>query len=168
MYQPKKIQWWWEAIIDEMLAHPEWDKRQIAAKLNVTPQTIYNITTTDMFQLRWSQRREQVSKEITEQISNLTGKVAVRALETMYDRLAVESRDKVPLKALTSIADSTLSHLGFSPNLPGKAVPSQSVEVKVTVAPQVLAQAQDKLRQMEAQRAPQLQQLPATTYEEVE
>lgn len=150
MYEPRKIQWWWEAIIDTMLAHPEEDKREIAARLRVTPQTIYNITGTDMFQLRFSERREALNKTITEQIGVLTGKVAIRALETMYEKLSVEQRDKVPLKALADITDKTLSHLGYSPRLPGQPLPAQAVQVHVTVGSDVLARAQQRLREVEA------------------
>lgn len=150
MYEAKKIQWWWEAIIDVMLAHPEEDKREIAARLRVTPQTIYNITGTDMFQLRYSERREALNKTITEQIGVLTGRVAIRALETMYEKLSVEQRDKVPLKALADITDKTLSHLGYAPRLPGGPAPAQALQVNVTVNSDVLARAQQRLREVEA------------------
>lgn len=104
--------WWHDAIIDEMIAHPELSKKDIAARLRCTPQFIYMITTSDLFQARFSQRRAEYEQQLGLGIVGKVAGVADKTLDLILETLEVKGT-AVPLPQLESLADKTLGRLGY-------------------------------------------------------
>lgn len=144
--------WWHEAIIDEMLAHPEWTKRDIAAKIGCTPAMVYLITGSDHFKVRFAQRRQAFTERHDTIIGDKLASVAEKTLDIIAEQLE-KKRDAVPLVQLIDLQDKVLSRLGYGQKTPPTA---PAVQVNVGAAPHYvpvsledLASAQAALRRSE-------------------
>ncbi len=144
--------WWHDRIIDLMLAHPEWTKKEIAAELHCTPAMIYLITGSDLFRAKWEQRRRQFSEAHDQVLTAGLTKVAELSLDIIAATLE-KRRDAVPLPMLTDLADKTLNRLGYGPR---PTTPSVQVNVAqqstVSISSDDLLAARDALRQGERDR----------------
>lgn len=146
--------WWHDSIIDLMLAHPEWTKKQIAAALGVTPQIIYLVTGSDLFRAKWEQRRREFSEHHDGVILAKLTAVAESSLDILAQALD-KKKDSIPVMVLADIADKTLNRLGYGAR-PG---PTPAVQVNVgaqqavvSVSADELNEARQALRNAERQR----------------
>ena len=158
-WQPQKISWWYDAILDLMLLHPEWSKKDIAADLKVTPAAIYLITNSDIFKARFAQRREEFNGRLDGSIHARLLAVADKSLAIIGDVLE-KKRDSIPLPQLREIAEGALDRLGYgvSKNAPPATTQvnvqvNDSRSVVVPVTPQDLEAARLALRRSEEMKS---------------
>jgi len=156
-YTPGKWMWWHDAIIDLMIQHPGWTKKQIGKELNASAMFISMITTSDMFQARYLKRREEHARNISLDIVSKVSAVADKTLDRIMSQLNDEAKP-IPLNHLESLADKTLSRLGYGPKLqpPSPSVNIQADRAQVVVIPATrsdLEEARRLIRQKEAELA---------------
>jgi len=149
--------WWHDAIIDLMIQHPGWTKKQIGKELNASAMFISMITTSDMFQARYLKRREEHARNISLDIVSKVSAVADKTLDRIMAQLNDDAKP-IPINHLESLADKTLSRLGYGPKLqpPSPSVNIQADRAQVVVIPASrsdLEEARRLIRQKEAELA---------------
>lgn len=143
--------WWYPAIIDRMLAHPEWTKQQIAQDLGVSYSTIALVTTCDLFRAHYEKRRRELSEAHDMSIRNRLAKASTVVLDKIVETVESKPVGAIPLQQLTELADTVLNRLGYGA-APASTVPSPvSVHVNsdnrtVVVTRQDLEEARAALR----------------------
>lgn len=152
-WQPPKMSWWYDAIIDLMTARPDLNKKEIAEHFRVTPQAIYLITNSDIFKARFEQRRAALSTQLDGSIHQKLLAVADRSLGLIAEVLD-KKRDQIPLPQLESLADKVLDRLGYGqkPQVttsPSVVVLNDNRSVVVPVSPSDLDAARAALRRAE-------------------
>jgi len=136
-YTPGKLMWWHDAIIDQMLANPHLTKREIAVILGKTPQFIYRVTGSDLFQARYAARRAEYEAALGVDLVAKVNRVAAKSLDLILEQL--ESKGTItPIGQLESLADKTLSRLGYGQR---RADPPPVVNVSGAAAVQVVVPA---------------------------
>ena len=156
-YTPSKLMWWHDSIIDLMIQHPGWTKKQIGKELNASPMFISMITTSDLFQARYTKRREEHFRNLSLDVVSKVSAVADRTLDRILAQLNDEAKP-IPINHLESLADKTLSRLGYGPKLqpPSPTVNIQADRAQVVVIPAArsdLEEARRLIRQKEAELA---------------
>lgn len=146
---------WYDAIIDAMLENPEAKMYEIAAQLNRSPSTISSIVNTDLFKARYNERRRELSDEIKERIGLRAAQTADKALEVLHKRLA-ETPERLPAAVVLDIASKTMGSIGFGVQAPPGAIQQT---VNVTVSRDTIAQARERMRQIEGRAS--LEEQPA-------
>lgn len=148
--------WWYSAIADCMIRHPEWELRDIAKHLDKHPNTISLIARTDVFKTYLAQRKDEWKQTHDFSLASKLNDVAEKGLGAISDILD-KQKDKVPMKFLQEVTLGALDRLGYAPNqTPGvqvnnyNAVTSQPVVVPVPMA--ALEEARDALRLAERRR----------------
>lgn len=143
----KSFRWWYDAIIDWMLANPGKTQVECAKHFGKAPNTIHMIVTSDLFRARFAQRRAEVNAELRDQIVDKTARVASKALDVIHERL-VDNPASVPLSLANDIMGKTLDRLGFGQ--PAISPHQQvNVQVNVPVSRDVLDAARSDIRQIE-------------------
>lgn len=148
MAEVKKMNWWYWAFIDWMVANPDCTMKDAALQFNVHVQTLYIIKNSDSFKRHFNQRVREVSGGVTEQVVDALGDIASKSaalaeltIDTLADRVATKGRD-LQVNELTSIADLTLKKLGYGI----EAQPSGGVTVNILSAnADALARARERL-----------------------
>lgn len=161
----RKYAYWYDSIIEWMLANPRGSLKDCAAALGRAPQTLYIVTNSDVFKLRYEQRRREHFESLSQGILLRTARVAEKSLEILEDRLE-NSPEKLSTKQILDTANSTLERLGYgTPAAPQTTVNVHAQpQVSVTVSPDILSDAREKMRQVQAINAaesPKVQQLSA-------
>ena len=135
-YTPSKMMWWHDAIIDLMLGNPSWTKKDIAHALGKSAVFIYMITNSDMFNARYAKRREEYERRLGIGLAAKVTQVADKTLDRILAQLADEAKP-IPIHHLESLADKTLSRLGYGPKLqpPSPSVSIQADRAQVVVIP---------------------------------
>lgn len=154
-WQPPKMTWWYWALLDEMIANPDLNKKEIADRFRVTPACIYLVTGSDIFKAHLARRRLELSATIDAKISDRLGRVAVEALDITL-KVLQKKQDQVPLETLVSVMDKTLSRLGYGVKEPppsGVTVNVQNTGVLAPISAQDLAASRDLLRRSQEARA---------------
>ena len=143
---PAKLNWWYESVIDWMLANPHRTLRDCASEFNVTPTWIYVLTKSQSFRDAIRDRREQHNFMLSTGIIDKTAAVADMALDLLSQRLC-ETGDTLPVKTLSEVADTALSRLGYGSNSnTGRNPMAQQTQVNVFVDATLLAEARSTLR----------------------
>lgn len=142
--------WWYPAIIDRMLAHPEWTKQQIASDLGVSYSTIALVTTCDLFRAHYEKRRRELSDAHDLSIRNKLSRAANATLDKIVETVESKPVGSIPLQQLTELADTVLNRLGYGA-APASAPSPVSVHVNndartVVVTRQDLEEARAALR----------------------
>lgn len=145
---PAKLNWWYESVIDWMLANPHRTLRDCASEFNVTPTWIYVLTKSQSFRDAIRDRREQHNFMLSTGIIDKTAAVADMALDLLSERLCATG-DTLPVKTLSEVADTAMSRLGYGSN--GGAGNSrnpmaQQTQVNVFVDANLLAEARSALQ----------------------
>jgi hypothetical protein len=109
----KKVLWWYDAIIDLMLAYPNMTKKDIAEKLGKGYSTICIVTSSDVFRHRLAMRRQEHSRALSEDLVHNTMRVANKALGMTMERLESGDGAKIPALSLFSIAEKAMERLGY-------------------------------------------------------
>lgn len=150
-----KWRYWYSAIIDLMIEHPEYTLKDIARELGRTPQTISSITGTDMFKAQLRARRDEWTEKHDAGILARTTKIAELALDGIIENLE-KRRDKVPLPLLNEITDTALERLGYGTDkTPLVQVNNTNVDNSqktVSITTSDLAEAREVMRSLEQRR----------------
>ena len=121
----RKYAYWYDNIIEWMLSNPKGSLKECAEALGRTPQTLYIVTNSDVFKLRYEQRRKEHFETLSQGILLRTARVAERSLEILEQRM-IEKPEAISTKQILDTANSTLERLGYgasapsqTPNIPG-------------------------------------------------
>lgn len=152
-YHRKTMPWWYDRIIDEMIANPGVKLSVIAQRLGRKPSTISSIINTDMFKAHYNARRARYAMQHDIGILEKTAKVAHQSLD-LISQVLDKKKDQVPLDMLKDIADSSLKRMGYGVEPPPGAVNinvnnGQQVVLPPTVSKEDLLQAQMAVRQVQ-------------------
>jgi hypothetical protein len=146
--------WYYDAIADWMIANPGGDLHDCAKHIKRHYHTVQQIVRSDTFRDFFRRRREEFREHHDATIISRTTKVAEKALDLMLDKMESQA-DKIPMKMLTEIAQTSLDRLGYGPKQePPKVevnVDSRSV-VMVPISAAALEEARDAIRTAEKQR----------------
>lgn len=99
----EKVSYTHEALIDLMIARPELSQRQLAAHFDYTEAWLSQILSSDAFQVRLAERREQlIDPAIRESLRVRFDSMVQRSLEILSEKLArpaAEVPDQLALRA---------------------------------------------------------------------
>lgn len=163
-YRPRKYAYWYDTIIEWMLANPQGSMKDCAAALGKTPQTLYLVTNSDVFKLRYEERRKAHFDGLSQGILLRTARVAEKSLAILEDRLE-KNPEALSTKAILDTANSTLERLGYGAPPPAQTniqVNAQP-QVAVTISQDILQDARDKMRKMQDLTAAESLEPPATS-----
>lgn len=130
---PTKMRWWYDAIIDWMIANPDKTLADCAADLKKSPQWIRAIYSTDFFKEALAQRRAEFATKHDFGIIEKTTKIAHQGLDAILETLE-NKRDKIPLAVLNDITDGALKRLGYGT----EEAKSPAAQVNVTTVQQTV------------------------------
>lgn len=147
-WTPKKFRFWYDDIIDWLLANPGGSHKACAEALGRSPQAVNMIIASDMFKARWAERRGELNTMYAESIALKTAKVGMLALDVLEDKLQNQPKT-IPAGTVADIAKQSLEALGFGAPKAGQPVPN---EVHVHVGGDVLASARERMRTIEGQK----------------
>ena len=153
-----KMLWYFDAIIDWMIANPGRPLYECAAHVNRTPTTISAIVNSDMFKAALAARKVTFQAQHDLGLIEKTTKIANASLDAILEHLD-KKRDKIPLNTLTELSDSALTRLGYgvTPLTPPMVQNNQvNNTVVVQATPEDLEIARMALRQVQANAAKQL------------
>lgn len=149
--------WWYDSIIDWMIANPQGSLRDCAAELGRSEVYVRMIVRTDGFKAHYRARREEFNSLHDDLIASKTRQVAVQALDIILDKFD-RKRDSIPLSEVREISDSALARLGYGSKGGGTTInvgegAGQQNTQYVTVSKQGLSDARDLLRAAESAKA---------------
>lgn len=159
--------WWYDSIIDIMLANPGIKIKDIAKKIGKHANWVGLIMSSDTFKLHWAHRRQNLNLDINDTLAQeITGRVSNVAIKTLD--LVLDAIDENPLAinpvVAMDMADKMLNRLGYGPKV---ANPGTQVSVSgnanvavVTASPEAFERARARVRELEAARRPALTLVP--------
>lgn len=149
----QKYAYWYDSIIEWLLANPQASVADCARALGRTPQTLYLVTNSDIFRTRYEQRRKEHFSTLSDSILLRTTRVAAKSLEILEERMETMP-EKITTKQILDVTNSTLSALGYGDKGPTTQVNVNSQpQVQVTVSPDVLLEARERMRVAQQQNA---------------
>lgn len=107
-----RMLWYYEKIIDLMLANPDVRLQDIAAAVRKSPTTISMIINSDMFKAAYNQRRSQFTQAHDLALLNKTQKLANATLDSIL-AVVEKKKDTVPLSQLMALNDTAMNRLGY-------------------------------------------------------
>jgi len=156
--------WWYEAIADRMIAHPEWRQEDIARDLNRHANTISYIMRTDLFRDYLARRKADFREMHDLGIVARSTKIAERGLDVILDVIE-KKKDQIPLQLLDKITTSALDRLGYGAPVVAVDARTQIVDasrnVNVNVTPQLIEEARMAVRTVESMRMNGMSSLPS-------
>ena len=156
-YHRTKMMWYFNAIIDWMIANPGRPLSELAAHIGRAQSTLSSIINSDMFKAHYAARRAEFESEHDFGIITKVTKVANASLDAMLVVLE-KKKDQVPLPQLVAISDSALSRLGYGVKPQGPQLNFQvngngaQVVLPGAVTQQDLLEARMAVRAVEAQK----------------
>ena len=105
MHEPMKLNFRHQEMMDLMIACPWMNKKQIAETLNMTPQSIYDVTGSELFALAFDEYRKRHS----EKICDLAAEATIEAIK--FERDVVRGRVLDPDGNEVIIKDTTLRQI---------------------------------------------------------
>lgn len=117
----RRIRYRHEALIDLIIAHPEWDQNHYAAHFGLTPSWLSNIMASDAFQAAMAARREEiVDPELKATIEERFRALAIQSLQVLQKKLSAPNvSDNVALRA----AELGAKALGIGGHAPAPPAP---------------------------------------------
>lgn len=147
-FQPKKVNWWHERLIDWMLANPHRNIKDAAREFDVTPQYLYMLKNSDLFLDAWRQRSMQHSAIVTGTIKDKAFAVAEMALDNLATKVAEQVEHGVmSIRDSLEIVDVTMRRFGYGEgrSQPGVSTPQVTINLGL-LSPDQIASARAKLR----------------------
>lgn len=80
-WEPQKLNYRHQAIMDLMIANPWMKKHEIASVLEISPQAVIDVTNSELFELAFSEYK----KKHSEKISDLVAEATIEALKFERD-----------------------------------------------------------------------------------
>lgn len=158
--------WWYSAIADHMIRHPDGKIQDIAAALGKQPNTISMIINTDIFRTYLQQRKTAWVAEHDFALRTRLTEVATKGLDLIADVLEKKG-DQIPLQRLAAITESSLDRLGYAPSSGPQVVVNTGTidqsQKTLNVSSDVLREARDKMRVIEQEKAGQSLPEPSLT-----
>lgn len=130
-----RMMWYFDAIIDWMIANPGRPLHECATHIGRTPSTLSMIINSDIFKAALAERKANFQTHHDFGIIEKTTRVAHASLDAILDTLE-KKRDKIPLGQLKEVSDSALQRLGY-----GIGGPAVQVNVQNNDNRQVTVQA---------------------------
>ena len=156
---------WYDSIIDDLISHPGTLIKECARRLGRHPTTIGLIIASDMFKVRYKERRDLHNEMLHERITEKLTKVAEAALDHTLTALE-KKRDNTPLPLLHEIAKGSLDRLGYAPQQATSppTVINNNILAPGTVSPAALERARSHLKELQtvATRPPVSSLAPAS------
>jgi hypothetical protein len=152
--EPRSFRWWYDSLIDWMIAHPGGSMEDAAKDLGRSAVWLRIVANSDSFQAQYQARRGQLSDAVNQRLANKLTKAAELSLDCIIDRLE-QKQDKVPLPTLLDLQEKSLNRLGYGTN---SAVPMAQQVVQnqqnnyFTVDKDTLVAARERIRVAEEMR----------------
>lgn len=155
--QRKQMRWYYDSIIDWMIANPGKPLSECAKHVHKTQVTLSIIINSDIFKAALAQRKARFQEAHDISIIEKTTRVAHASLDIMLQRMEKKG-DTVPLQLANDISRTALQRLGYGVQPSGPSVQvtvdnSRNATVNVPVSASDLAEARMALRAAERQRA---------------
>jgi hypothetical protein len=153
LHQSRKrtgFSWWYHSLIDWILQNPDKPVSEAAKYFNRSPSTIYAVTGSDLFKAELARRRKELTKAVDDEIVRKMSSVADKALGKLEEKLDGDDAFKLGPTTLMDIADRALNKLGYGVQPQAQAQGGGTVNVNIQVNADVLAQAREKARQVQA------------------
>lgn len=152
---PTKWNWWYDGIIDWMLANPDKTFKECAKEFGVSEGWLRLIRLSDMFQERWAIRRKEYSDKVDQALVRKLTKVADTSLTIIQQRLDSQETSRTPLEDVTGIMESSLKALGYGvPRGGGVTVNTQVGVVDAGASAKTILEARGRIRASEAGAVP--------------
>lgn len=159
----RKMRWWYEALADHMIAHPNDTQNEIAAHFGRAVSTISTIIHTDAFKAYFRQRRNAHAERLDAGIRHKMFEVADKGFDLILEKLE-KKRDTIPIETLQRTVDSTLKSLGYGLAPAGPTVNVNTgggnAYVAVPVSLGDLEAAREALRRNQMQTLEEPQEVP--------
>lgn len=107
--------WWYSAIADAMIRHPDKTIKEIAVMLNKHPNYLSMVINSDLFKEYLAQRKEAWRVEHDHMLRAKLTDVASEGLDIVLDQLRTK-RSQIPLNAALNVTQSALDRLGYAPD----------------------------------------------------
>lgn len=134
--QLAKISYTHDAMIDQIIAHPDMSQQDLAALFGYTGPWVSQVLATDAFQSRMAQRKNEiVDPVIKANIEERMKGLILQSMQKLQEKLAVNPSDELTLgvfSAATKAAGYGARNLGptinnsFVVNVPGKSASSDA------------------------------------------
>ena len=131
-HQRTRMLWYFDAIIDFMIANPGASNKEIGDHVRRGPQTITYIINSDLFKARYVQRKEEYIKQHDFGLLQKNTKIAHASLDAILSTLE-KKKDAIPLASLSELSKNSLEALGY-----GAPKPAAAVSVNVSNQPTVV------------------------------
>ena len=141
----RKFHFWYDHVIDWMLANPGRSVAECASTVKRSASTLYIVTNSDIFRTRFAQRRAEINSQMADEISDAVTGVALSGMRELQKRIT-ENPAKIPTGLLSEVAGSALTRLGYGVAPVGTPGNNTQVNVNVQVAPSILREAQERMR----------------------
>lgn len=166
----KRLRFWHEAIIDDMLIHPKSPTVERAKRLGYTAGYLGSLMNSDMFKAAYEARRRAFNARLDESITTGLRRIANKQLELLEETIETK-RTQIPFLDQVEGTTRVLSALGFGPKPGGPQVVVQNNTAVQSITPQAtaeqIASARDSLRKVEQMRvieaSPQATQVPTSS-----
>lgn len=158
----RKLSWWHDALIDDMLANPLDTLAQRSARLGYTVPWLSTVINSDMFQAAYQARKLDINNALKDAITIKLSEAAHKSLDLLVEQLE-KKRDNIPFADLSASTTNILDRLGFAPSKAGTAVQVNVNAPQATVSAEALGQARDRLRQHQQMLAQSPPATPSTT-----
>lgn len=143
----QRFRFWYDAIIDWMLVNPDKPLKQCAKDLGRGEDTIYTITSSDIFRARLAERRQDFNDRLAMSLGDAAGGVAVAAMMELKKRI-VDNPAKIPTVVLNDIANKTMERLGYGTAPVAPAVQVNNITNTVSVSSDALKEAKAAMREV--------------------
>jgi hypothetical protein len=151
--QRPKMLWYYDSIINWMIANPGKPLYECAAAIGRTPATLSVIINSDMFKAALAKRKDEFHTQHDIGLIEKNTKIAHASLDAILDTLTKRG-SAIPLDSLKELSDSALTRLGYGmQKQPAESPAAVQVNVVVPVSATDLAEARMALRQVQAQKA---------------
>lgn len=110
---PKKWNWWYDRIIDWMIANPDKLLGECAHEMNVSQSWLSVITNSDMFQDAFKARSKEHSDVALIGVREKAFAAADMALDALNKRLETQA-PVLPVSTLLEITDVTMKRFGYA------------------------------------------------------
>jgi hypothetical protein len=111
--QPKNWQWWYDRLIDWMIAHPEGTMGQAAIEFKTSESWLSVIKNSDMFKDRFAVASKNASDVTLLGIKEKGLAAAEQALDALNKRLETQAA-VLPVSTLLEITDITMKRFGYA------------------------------------------------------
>jgi hypothetical protein len=150
--QPKKMNWWYQSIIEWMIENPDLPLRQCSIDMGVTQSWLSCIINSDAFRLAYAEARGEHFEATSHHVIKKMEGVAMQAADLISERLE-EHGDEIPINQLNSTAELALKALGYASSHGNKPQSinlsvSNELGVRVSVDRDTLALSRERMRQL--------------------